>query len=75
MEIKEVKNAYVPNYVKDFDGVSWMQFSYSDADKDPWKWTKLLECNGKYYKWMSFNSDNNTINYKEIPKSQIAFKK
>lgn len=75
MEITEVKNAYVPNYVQEFNGVSWMQFSYGANDKDPWKWPKLLMCDGKYYAWMSWNSDNNTISYKEIDKSLIAFKK
>lgn len=71
----EVKNVYMPwSNPKDSSGVSWLTFKYGEADKDPWKWPKVLDYQGKFYMWMSWNSDDHNINYKSIPVSQLATK-
>jgi len=55
----------------------WLMFKYSDSDKDPWKWPKVITYKNKYFQWMSYNSDGYYINYKEISKDELAmpFKK
>ena len=79
MVIEIVKDAMVPiGIIKDYDGVNWLQFKYSpDAKKQPWKWPKVLRCDGKsdgkLYKWMSYNSDNYTVNYRECQEKDLAW--
>ena len=67
-----IENAYDGCVVQSQDGARWLIFRYNDEDKDPWKWAKFFECDGRVYRWMSWNSDNNTINYKECRREEIA---
>ena len=73
MEATPVKNVYIGTPVTDGDGGNWLVFQYTTDDKDPWKWPKVMKCNGHFYKWMSWNSDKNTVNYKECRESELAY--
>jgi len=73
MKATPVKDAYDGTPVKAYDGTNWLIFHYTDADKDPWKWPKIMTCDGRFYRWMSWDSDKNTINYKECRQSEIAY--
>jgi hypothetical protein len=72
MKATPLKDSYDGTPVKDYDGMNWMIFQYTDVDRDPWKWPKFMECDGRFYRWMSFDSDKNTINYKECKLSDIS---
>jgi hypothetical protein len=72
MEATPIKNVFVPDYTSvDNNNKEWLIFSYSENDK-PWKWPKVLKYNNKFFYWMSWNSDNNKVNYKEIDEKEIA---
>ena len=70
-----VQNALVPLRVfTDSNGRDWLIFSYSDDDRvKPYRWPKVLKYDNKLFMWMSWNSDNNIINYKESVEKEIAF--
>ena len=74
MEAVAVRDVYIPceEIRKDDDGTNWLKFFYTDDDKDPWKWPKVLKYDGMFFKWMSYNSDYNHIFYKQIDVNQIA---
>lgn len=70
---KEVKKVMVPiDNPKDSSGRFWLIFKYGEADKDPWKWPKVVEYQDRKYMWRSWNSDNYTINYMEIRDWELA---
>jgi hypothetical protein len=70
---KPVNNLLVPSYeTTDDANRTWLIFKYDENDKDPWKWPKVLKYRNRFFYWMSWNSDNHTINYKEIDESEIA---
>jgi len=69
----EVKDVFVPiNDPTDSNGVRWLVFTYGESDKDPWKWPKVLKYQSRLYYWMSWNSDNFHVNYKEISENDLA---
>jgi len=70
---KEVKDVMVPiNNPKDDNGKLWLVFKYGEADKDPWKWPKVIEYQDRLYVWKSWNSDSYNVNYKEIKRNEMA---
>jgi len=73
MKAIPVKDAYDGTPVKAYDGTNWFIFNYTDEDKDPWKWPKIMTCDDRFYRWMSWNSDKHTVNYKECRQSEIAY--
>ena len=74
MKATPVKDAYdATPVIKDYDGTFWLVLHYTDEDKDPWKFPKILECNKLFYRWMSWDSDKHTINYKECKANEIAY--
>lgn len=69
----EVKDVLIPiDNPADDIGKLWLIFTYGEADKDPWKWPKVIKYQDRLYVWMSWNSDNYRINYKEIKESDLA---
>jgi hypothetical protein len=69
----EVKDVLVPiDNPKDSRGHLWLIFKYGESDKDPWKWPKVLKYQDKLYHWISWNSDNNSVNYKSISAKELA---
>ena len=69
-----IQNAMIPNKVStDSNGYDWLQFKYTDDDKDPWRWPKAVTYKNKTFMWMSWNSDRFTVNYKEINPNELAF--
>jgi hypothetical protein len=68
-----VKDAYLPTVVISADKSQWLVFHYTDEDKDPWKWPKVMECGVRYFRWMSWDSDRRVVNYKECKPSEIAY--
>jgi hypothetical protein len=69
----EVKNVLIPIFnPTDDNGRKWLTFKYGEADKDPWKWPKVIKYQDKLYVWMSWNSDDYRVNYKEIKESELA---
>ena len=69
----EVKDVLIPiDNPADDIGKLWLIFRYGEADKDPWKWPKVIKYQDRLYVWMSWNSDNYRINYKEIKESDLA---
>jgi len=69
----EVKDVLVPiNNPTDQSGRRWLVFKYGEEDKDPWKWPKVLKYQDRFYVWMSWNSDNYNVNYKEIGENELA---
>lgn len=75
MVLEIVKEVMVPQgIIKDYSGVNWLVFKYSPDDKkQPWKWPKVLRCDGVFYKWMSYNSDSYTVNYMECKEKDLAW--
>jgi hypothetical protein len=72
--IEIVKDVMVPQgIIKDCNNVNWLQFQYHEDGKQPWKWPKVLRCDGKLYKWMSYNSDNFTVNYRQCEEKELAW--
>ena len=52
---------------------TFLRFHYNHEDEiPPWKWSKIMLYQGKKYKFMSFNSDDMYVCYKEIADSDIA---
>ena len=72
MKAIPIKDSYDGTPVKAYDGTNWLIFHYTDVDHDPWKWAKFMECDGRVYRWMSWNSDRKIISYKECNRSEIA---
>ena len=73
MELTAPKGIYLPDYVTVYEGITWLRFSYSLDDKvAPYRWPKLLTFQNRYFKWMSYNSDSCTINYKEVNVDDLA---
>ena len=69
----EVKDVMVPiNNPVDDSGKSWLIFKYTDQDKDPWKWPRVIKYQDRLYVWMSWNSDDFRVNYKEINENELA---
>ena len=69
----EVKDVLVPiDNPKDSTGRKWLIFKYGDSDKDPWKWPKVIKYQDRLYVWMSWNSDDFRVNYKEINENELA---
>jgi len=66
----EVKNVFIP--ICSIDG--WLIFKYTEEDKVPYKWPKVLKYQNKLYAWMSWNSDNMNVNYKQISQNDLATK-
>jgi hypothetical protein len=55
----------VTNY-GNYDGVNWLQTQVADLDFDKYKaLPHVVEYLGKNFRKMSFNTDNNTVSYKE----------
>ena len=73
MKATPVIDAYDGTPVKSYDGTNWLILHYTEKDKDPWKFPKIMTCDGRFYRWMSWNSDNHTINYKECRQSEIVY--
>lgn len=69
-----IENAYDGTLVTAEDGTKWLTIKYDEMydHRDPWKWPKFMECNGMVFRWMSWNSDNHNVNYKECSKSEIC---
>jgi len=68
-----VENVMIPlDNPTDSNGVRWLIFRYTSDDKDPWKWARVIKFQDRLYAWMSWNSDNYRVNYKEISESQLA---
>lgn len=73
MEATPIKKAMVPVQVThDTSGKMWLVFSFSNEDQ-PWKWPKALKYAGRVFIWMSWNSDNMRVNYKEANEDEIAY--
>jgi hypothetical protein len=69
----EVKDVFVPiDNPTDQNGRNWLVFKYGEADKDPWKWPKVIKYQDRFYMWMSWNSDNFHVNYNEISENDLA---
>jgi hypothetical protein len=69
----EVPNVLIPiDNPTDSTGRQWLIFKYGEADKDPWKWPKVVEYQGQKYRWMSWNSDNYSVNYKQVSDNELA---
>jgi len=60
MEAVAVRDVYIPceEIRKDDDGTNWLKFFYTDDDKDPWKWPKVLKYDGMFFKWLLFWETN-----------------
>jgi hypothetical protein len=72
-EVEVVKKAMLPLYYSQpLNDPSWLVFSYG-AEDIPYKWPKVIKYDGKFFKWMSYNSDNFHVNYKECAEKEIAF--
>jgi hypothetical protein len=49
-----------------YDGVVWLQTEVHDLDFAKYKaLPSVVECNGKTFRKMSFNTDRGTVSYKE----------
>lgn len=70
----EVKDVLVPiRHIEDASGGrSWLIFRYGESDKDPWKWPRVIKYQDRLYIWMSWNSDDYRVNYKEINENELA---
>ena len=65
--IQPIKAAFVPNAVTvtGIDGLTWMEFMSDGTFASFKKMPNGLKYMGKTFKKMSWNSDNNTITYKQ----------
>ena len=71
-EAMPVAGAMIPVDMKWDGSRNWLIFPYEYEDK-PWKWPKAIKYDGRFFIWMSWNSDNMRVNYKECLESELAF--
>jgi hypothetical protein len=63
---------YIPQTVW-FDSetrLNWLVFDY--GEDNPWQYPSILSYKGNCYKRTGWNSDKNTVHYKEINQDEIS---
>ena len=69
---KPIKDVYVPYQTPVCDGVTWLYFRYTEDDREPWRWPKVLTYQGMTFAWSAFNSDDMYVCYKQISEYDLA---
>jgi hypothetical protein len=68
-----VPNAIVPGVIDTIDGIQWFMIYNGGTFEEFKALPNVVKMDGKYFVKMSWNSDSNTVSYRETPENKIAF--